>query len=290
MKNLKRTLSLLLCLIMVVGLLPTMALAEASTPTVIDEIHIGGVTMPVVGATPINSETTSTPGVTIGSDTFWVRYVPETNDLDDRYDDSTCVDDTPFRSGVKYSLQVMLEPQNGCTIAADAKIFYNGIPLPAPDISDPSKSCAGVAPSGTMAVAYISGEASVPTTYTVTFDSDGGSAVTAQTVESGKTATKPADPTKAGYTFKGWYLGETAYDFATPVTGNITLKAKWEKIETPTDPTEPGKPTDPTAPTNPETPKTGDNSNMFLWITMLFASFFGVAAVLVLKKKNIFAR
>jgi len=72
------------------------------------------------------------------------------------------------------------------------------------------------------------GGETLPTTYTVTFDSDGGSAVTAQTVESGKTATKPADPTKEGYTFKGWYLDGSEYDFSTPVTGAITLKAKWE--------------------------------------------------------------
>ncbi|MBQ9740748.1 MAG: Cna B-type domain-containing protein, partial [Kiritimatiellae bacterium] len=38
-----------------------------------------------------------------------------------------------------------------------------------------------------------------------------------------------ADPTRSGYTFKGWTLGGTAYDFNTPVTGSITLKAKWEK-------------------------------------------------------------
>ena len=66
------------------------------------------------------------------------------------------------------------------------------------------------------------------TTYTVTFNSDGGSAVAAQTVESGKTATKPADPTKSGYTFKGWFLGDDKFDFGTPVTVNITLKAIWE--------------------------------------------------------------
>lgn len=133
-------------------------------------------------------------------------------------------------------------------------------------------------------------DTSVPTIYAVTFDSDGGSAVTAQTVESGKPATKPADPTKEGYTFKGWYLGETAYDFATPVTGDITLKAKWEKIETPTDPTDPSKPTTPTTPTNPEIPKTGDNSNMFLWIALLFVSGAGIVTIIVVGKKRFFVK
>ena len=64
--------------------------------------------------------------------------------------------------------------------------------------------------------------------FTVTFDSDGGSAVAAVTVKSGDKVTKPADPAKDGYTFKGWLLGDAEYNFETPVTGDITLKAKWE--------------------------------------------------------------
>ncbi|MBR6608978.1 MAG: InlB B-repeat-containing protein [Oscillospiraceae bacterium] len=71
-------------------------------------------------------------------------------------------------------------------------------------------------------------EENAPATYTVTFDSDGGSAVEAQTINEGNKATKPADPTKEGYTFKGWFNGETEYDFDTAVTAPITLKAKWE--------------------------------------------------------------
>ena len=69
------------------------------------------------------------------------------------------------------------------------------------------------------------------TTYTVTFDSDGGSEVASQTVESGKTATKPADPAKSGektsYVFLGWYNGDSAFDFASAITADVTLKAKW---------------------------------------------------------------
>ena len=66
-------------------------------------------------------------------------------------------------------------------------------------------------------------------TYTVTFDSAGGSAVTAQTIEAGQKATKPADPTKAGYDFKGWTLNGSAYDFNSAVNGDITLVATWEQ-------------------------------------------------------------
>ena len=68
-------------------------------------------------------------------------------------------------------------------------------------------------------------------TYTVTFDSDGGSEIKPVTVKDGEKVTKPeADPTKDGYTFKGWFNGDTEYDFETAVTANITLKAKWEVV------------------------------------------------------------
>jgi len=44
-----------------------------------------------------------------------------------------------------------------------------------------------------------------PTTYTLTFDSQGGTAVSGQTVVEGSTRSRPADPTKTNYTFGGWY-------------------------------------------------------------------------------------
>ena len=70
--------------------------------------------------------------------------------------------------------------------------------------------------------------------YTVTFDTDGGSEVDAQTVAYGEKAKTPADPTKTGYTFAGWELGGNAYDFAASVTEDITLTAKWKDSEKPT--------------------------------------------------------
>ena len=71
-----------------------------------------------------------------------------------------------------------------------------------------------------------------PETYTVTFDSAGGTAVPSQNVVSGETATEPIAPTREGFTFAGWYLGDTAYRFNTPVTGNITLVAHWTDAKT----------------------------------------------------------
>lgn len=69
--------------------------------------------------------------------------------------------------------------------------------------------------------------------WTVAFNSNGGSACDTKFVATadGKLV-KPADPTRDGYTFGGWYTDEActrAYDFATPVTADLTLYAKWTK-------------------------------------------------------------
>ena len=66
----------------------------------------------------------------------------------------------------------------------------------------------------------------------VKFDAQGGSATGDQTPASGSTVTKPADPTRDGYTFAGWYTDEActkAYDFSAAVTADMTLYAKWTK-------------------------------------------------------------
>ena len=66
--------------------------------------------------------------------------------------------------------------------------------------------------------------------FTVAFDTNGGSGNTVVSVVSGKTVTAPAAPTRTGYTFNGWYTakdGGSKYDFSKPVTGNLTLYAHW---------------------------------------------------------------
>lgn len=72
--------------------------------------------------------------------------------------------------------------------------------------------------------------------WTVAFNSNGGSACDTKFVATadGKLV-KPADPTRDGYTFGGWYADEAcmqAYDFSTPVTADLTLYAKWTKNAT----------------------------------------------------------
>ena len=65
--------------------------------------------------------------------------------------------------------------------------------------------------------------------WTVTFDSAGGTTKKAIKVNDGNTAVKPTDPTKTGFAFDGWFLKDSdeLFDFDTPVTENITLKAQW---------------------------------------------------------------
>lgn len=65
----------------------------------------------------------------------------------------------------------------------------------------------------------------------VSFETGEGSKVDFQTTADGKLV-KPADPTRDGYTFGGWFTDEActqAYDFSTPVTADLTLYAKWSK-------------------------------------------------------------
>ena len=72
-----------------------------------------------------------------------------------------------------------------------------------------------------------------PNRYTVTFNSNGGTSVKAQSVTYGAKASKPADPTKSGFYFKGWYADKgltRAFDFSSAVKGNLTLYAKWEQM------------------------------------------------------------
>jgi uncharacterized repeat protein (TIGR02543 family) len=84
-----------------------------------------------------------------------------------------------------------------------------------------------------------SGDLILTLTYPVTFISNGGSSVATQNVNYNGTATQPSpNPTQTGYAFAGWYSNPgltTLYNFSTPVTGPVTLYAKWNAaVITPT--------------------------------------------------------
>ena len=108
--------------------------------------------------------------------------------------------------------------------AADAQYTYT--------FSEWSPSIAQVTGNATYTAEYDTKVNS----YTVTFETNGGSSADSQTIDYGGKAVRPADPTKESsvsevFTFAGWFsdAGLTAaYDFDTPVHGNLTLYAKWD--------------------------------------------------------------
>ena len=66
---------------------------------------------------------------------------------------------------------------------------------------------------------------------TVTYDNgQAGGPYAIQIVKEGETAVKPDDPKLNGFDFGGWLENGTPYDFDTPVTGAVTLKAQWRKV------------------------------------------------------------
>lgn len=70
--------------------------------------------------------------------------------------------------------------------------------------------------------------------YTVKFV-DGESEIKSVSVEEGKTiadADVPADLTKDGYVFEGWYVGDVAFDKSAAITADVTYSAKWTKLHT----------------------------------------------------------
>ena len=123
------------------------------------------------------------------------------------------------------------------------------------------------------------------TLYTVTFNSNGGSDVPGQ-IRANAAATKPADPTRSGYDFGGWYTDEaftTEYTFteSEKVTQALTLYAKWTK--------EAAKyyyysPADGSADTAKGSPKTFD-AGVSVYVGMAVLSLSGSAVVLGKKRK-----
>lgn len=86
-----------------------------------------------------------------------------------------------------------------------------------------------------IAVINVTGEALPP--LSVSFDTAGGDSVPSQDVIKYDRCKKPDDPTRTGYTFKGWYEDQDLtqeYDFERAVISDLTIYAKWEKNAEPT--------------------------------------------------------
>ena len=68
--------------------------------------------------------------------------------------------------------------------------------------------------------------------YTITFDTQGGSEVKSITIAEGETITLPSNPTKEGYIFDGWYLSDEfieKFNATQTISSDITVYAKWKE-------------------------------------------------------------
>ena len=76
---------------------------------------------------------------------------------------------------------------------------------------------------------YVESSGTTSGVHTVTFDSNGGSAVPQQMCVNAPAA-KPTDPVRYGYTFAGWYKDGAEYDFSQVVSTDLTLTAHWTPV------------------------------------------------------------
>ena len=100
-------------------------------------------------------------------------------------------------------------------------------------------------------------------TVTVTFDSQGGSEVASKDINVNNPVEEPANPTRSGYSFRGWYTaasGGERWDFTKPVAADMTLYAQWSWINVggPTYPPTMDEPENGTVTTSPSRPEEGD--------------------------------
>ena len=122
------------------------------------------------------------------------------------------------------------------------------------------------------------------TTYTVWFETDGGTEIAAQTVNAGTTAARPYDPEKEGFLFSGWYSDKELteeFDFLAPINANTTVYAKWtepeeEPAEIVPEPTDEPEPSEAPAPVEPEKKGNGLKYGIIAAILALLGIIFGV--------------
>ena len=101
------------------------------------------------------------------------------------------------------------------------------------------KALFAIACAGLLCSCGGEGASTGPQTFTITFVTNGGTAVKPLEVEYGKTATKPADPTKGEEEFLGWFVDAvciTPFDWDIEITSDWTLYAGWGEETTSTDP------------------------------------------------------
>ena len=131
----------------------TYEVPAAKTP--VDTVNISGLAKPVVGEMPDNSITVNGTGVTAADDgSYWGRF--DSSRFNPYYDDDTAVVSEPFREGETYLFQLYLYAEDGYEFTEETEFYFAGKLLPAPDMSDLSKSFAMVNPEDSSeALVYI---------------------------------------------------------------------------------------------------------------------------------------
>lgn len=155
----------------------------------------------------------------------------------DRFDD--CVYLRNFSAGE--ALVVTFHANNGTEDTAQQKVYGGKAALKANTFTCENKIFAGWAAAADGEVLYQDGERITTETsldlyavwadaYTVTFDNDGATA-TVMTPRNGAIGSRiPADPSRKGYTFDGWFNGEMKLTAETVISGDSTYTAKWTAI------------------------------------------------------------
>lgn len=155
----------------------------------------------------------------------------------DKFDD--CVYLRNFSAGE--ALVVTFHANNGTEDTAQQKVYGGKAALKANTFTCENKIFAGWAAAADGEVLYQDGERITTETsldlyavwadaYTVTFDNDGATA-TVMTPRNGAIGSRiPADPSRKGYTFDGWFNGETKLTAETVISGDSTYTAKWTAI------------------------------------------------------------
>ena len=174
------------------------------------------------GILPSFNPGTTTENIFFGTGTAWAYFINETSVW------SGFGSETPvaYNDGkTKYGYRFQVKTNSGYQLASDLKVIYN---------DEDVTSTVDVTrwPWGayvTVDLGKAIGES--PATYTVTFNSNGGTEIAPKEVVSGLKIKKPSTPTKDKYLFRGWYEDSTfskEFDFNTPITSDMNLYAKWE--------------------------------------------------------------
>lgn len=253
----KRVVSLLLCLIMALSLIPTVAFAtEASSQD--DGISLTSIRPDDQryytyefyngsSSTPISTQ------IVKEGDTLYQPATPTTEEgkvFIGWYDENG----TPFTGFGKVgtiaenkTIKLTAKIEDGYYVffmnndtVIDTKTGETGTVIKFDDVSFPvgagqaitgwytDKGCtASAGTSVTIGAKNIYLYAKVENGHWITFDSDGGSYVEPKFFATSADTEAPAAPTKPGYDFADWYNGKTQYTFGSPLTESITLKAKW---------------------------------------------------------------